>query len=201
MLRDKAALKDPGHRSRWMLHVLSITSLWVMMVLSACGAAMEPASSTPTPTQTPSPIVDFTVVDLEEQDVHLSDLRGNVVLVNFWASWCSPCREEMPILQAYYLAHKDENFVLVGVNVSDRPERVRELVAENGYQFPIWLDPPGNVLIDLRMQGLPASLLIDAEGHLIDRWVGPVAEGSLDAIVGPHLAGEDGTWREAASPD
>ncbi len=166
--------------------------LLLMTVLTACGKAAEIPWSTAMPAPTAGLVLEFTVKDLEEQEVHLSDLRGNVVLVNFWASWCSPCRKEMPVLQEYYLEHKDEGFVLVGVNVSDRPERVRELAAENGYQFPIWIDPPGNVLIDLRMQGLPASLLIDAEGQLINRWIGPVAEGSLDAIVGPHLAGGGG---------
>jgi cytochrome c biogenesis protein CcmG/thiol:disulfide interchange protein DsbE len=193
MAKMRNVLKEPVRTCGPTLGVVGWVMLLVVMVLSACGKAAEIPSSTATPAPTAGPFLEFTVLDLEEQEVHLSDLRGNVVLVNFWASWCSPCREEMPILQEYYLEHKEENFVLVGVNVSDRPERVAELVAENGYQFPIWLDPPGNVLIDLRMQGLPASLLIDAEGHLINRWIGPVAEGSLDVIVGPYVGGGDGS--------
>ena len=188
MLSDEGGLKELDSRGGPNLGSLGLAMILAMTVLGACIEAPESTASTATPVPTPGPILEFVVLDLEEQEVHLSDLRGNVVLVNFWASWCSPCRDEMPILEAYYLDHKDEAFVLVGVNVSDRPERVRELVAENDYQFPIWLDPPGNVLIDLRMQGLPASLLIDAEGRLIERWIGPVDAGSLDTIVGSHIA-------------
>jgi thiol-disulfide isomerase/thioredoxin len=133
------------------------------------------------------PLIDFSIKDLSGQPVQLSDHRGEVVLVNFWATWCSPCREEMPILQEYYLDHRDEGFVLVGVNVSGRPEEVAAFVEDNGYVFPIWLDPPGNILIDLGINGLPASLLVDAEGHLHKRWIGPLSPSLLEIEVTPLL--------------
>jgi thiol-disulfide isomerase/thioredoxin len=146
----------------------------------ACGQA-------PTPTEEPGPVIDFTVKDLSGQSVSLSDLRGKVVLVNFWATWCPPCKEEMPLLQEYYLAHREDNFVLVGVNVSGRPEEVAAYVEEAGYVFPIWLDPPGNVLIDMGAQGLPISLLVDSGGHLRKRWIGPLTREVLEAEITPLL--------------
>jgi thiol-disulfide isomerase/thioredoxin len=150
---------------------------------------------TPEPTQTkdageaeaPGPPIDFSIQDISGRSVQLSDHRGRVVLVNFWATWCSPCRDEMPILQDYYLDHKDEGFVLVGVNVSGRPQEVATFVEEAGYVFPIWLDPPGNVLIDLGVNGLPASLLVDEEGRLREQWVGPLSPPLLEAEVTPLI--------------
>jgi len=139
------------------------------------------------PTEEPGPIVDFSVQDFSGREVRLSDYRGQVVLVNFWATWCSPCREEMPLLQEYYQAHRDRGFILVGINVSGRPDEVAAFVEEAGYSFPIWLDPPGKVLIDLGVHGLPASLLVDAEGHRRKLWVGPLTRELLDAEVTPYL--------------
>lgn len=166
-------------------------ALVAAVLIGACvpGQGSEPGGPLPTPTETKlsGPVIEFCVKDLEGREVCLSDYRGKMVLVNFWATWCSPCREEMPVLQAYYLDHKDQGFVVVGVNVSDRPQSAAEFVQEAGYSFPIWLDPPGNVLIDLRMQGLPASLLIDPQGHLLNRWIGPVMRESLEAEIGPRL--------------
>ncbi|WP_236709974.1 TlpA family protein disulfide reductase [Longilinea arvoryzae] len=131
------------------------------------------------------PEIDFTVKDLSGASVTLSSLHGKVVLVNFWATWCSPCKEEMPLLQAYYDAHKAEDFTLVAVNVSDDVEDAQAFIAQNGYTFPVWSDPPGNVLIDLNMNGLPASLVIDAQGKLVKRWIGPLAQEDLDDVITP----------------
>lgn len=134
------------------------------------------------------PEIDFSVKDLSGATISLSSLRGKVVLVNFWATWCSPCKEEMPLLQAYYDAHKEDDFVLVGVNVSDDVEDAQAFIDQYGYTFPIWSDPPGNVLIQLNMNGLPASLVIDAQGRLIKRWIGPLAQEDLENVVSPLLS-------------
>lgn len=133
------------------------------------------------------PEIDFTVKDLSGQSVSLSTLRGKVVLVNFWATWCSPCKEEMPLLQAYYDAHKEDDFVLVGVNVSDDVEDAQAFIDQSGYTFPVWSDPPGNVLIDLNMNGLPASLVVDEQGKLVKRWIGPLAQEDLEDVITPLL--------------
>jgi thiol-disulfide isomerase/thioredoxin len=152
----------------------------------------------PTTTDTDSeeedlgPLIDFTVQDISSQPVRLSDHLGKVVLVNFWATWCSPCREEMPLLQDYFVDHRDQGFVLIGLNVSERPEKVAEYVEEGGYIFPVWLDPPGNILIDLKVNGLPASLLIDREGHLRGKWIGPLTKDLLETEITPLLVSSQG---------
>lgn len=132
--------------------------------------------------------LDFSVKDLSGESVKLSSLRGKTVLVNFWATWCSPCKEEMPLLQSYYDAHKLDGFVLVAVNVSDDVEDAQAFIEEYGYSFPVWSDPPGNVLIDLGMNGLPSSLVISPEGMVVKRWIGPVTQEDLDGVITPLLS-------------
>ncbi len=108
-------------------------------LLSACVAGV---TSPPEPTPTPQPLIDLTVKDLQGEPASLSDLRGEVVLVNFWASWCSPCREEMPLLQTFYQAHHSKGFTLLAINVSEDPEEVAAFIEEQAYTFPVWSDPP-----------------------------------------------------------
>lgn len=168
--------------------VLSGLVLGAWLVLGSPVLLPGAAAQTVTPSPTPQPTVDFVVEDVNEREVHLSDYRGSVVLVNFWATWCSPCKEEMPILDAYYQAYKDAGVVLLGVNVSDRPDEAAAFFEEAGYSFPLAFDPPGNVLIDLGARGLPVSLLVDEDGHLLEKWVGPLTREMLEEAVTPLLA-------------
>lgn len=151
-------------------------------------ASEAPASDAP-PAATPLPVVDFTVVDANEQEVHLSDYRGKIILVNFWATWCGPCKEELPMLESYYREHQDENFVLLAVNVSDRPEDALAFYEAAGYSFPLAFDPPGNVLIELGARGLPVSLLVDEQGHLVEQWIGALPPHVLEDSITPRLPG------------
>ena len=169
--------------------VAGITALvvfGVLLYLNTRPAAQDPVV-TATPQPTPAPVWAFELEDLEGQPVKLSDLRGQVVLVNFWASWCPPCRDEMPLLQDFYLAHREEGFTLLGVNVSEDADDAAAFIEANGYPFPVWRDPPGNLLIELGLNGLPASVLVDAEGRIVKRWIGPLAEEDLTGTVLPLL--------------
>jgi thiol-disulfide isomerase/thioredoxin len=191
-----SAQRKETKRSSWKYPLLLIVLVVLALLINNQTQTVQFAifaGSTPTGTYPNSgvedigPLIDFSLEDLSGQSVQLCDHRGKVVLVNFWATWCSPCREEMPLLQDYYFAHKDQGFVLIGINVSDRPDEVADYVEEAGYTFPIWLDPPGNILIDLKVNGLPASLLIDREGHLRRKWIGPLTEEVLEAEITPLL--------------
>lgn len=141
-------------------------------------------------TSTLAPVLDLTFRDIEGNDVPLSAYRGSLTLVNFWATWCSPCKEELPILDAFYRQHKAEGFTLLAVNVSDRPEEALKFMQEKGYDFPLVYDPPGDTMIELKIRGLPASLLVSREGHLLEYWIGPLSQEMLDAEVLPYLASD-----------
>ena len=156
----------------------------LIFLFTACAAGVDQES---TPTSTPKPPIDLSLKDLQGNSVQLSSLRGEVVLVNYWASWCSPCREEMPILDEFYKEHQSEGFMLIAVNVSESAEDAAEYVAEHGYSFTVWSDPPGDTMIELGINGLPASLLLDETGRIQKVWLGSVTEEILETSVFPLL--------------
>lgn len=155
-----------------------------LMFLTACSAGSDKKQQS---TNTPKPPIDLTLEDLNGQRVRLSDLRGKVVLVNYWASWCNPCRDEMPILNAFYKAHQSKGFSLVAVNVSESAEDASDYVNELGYSFTVWSDPSGDTMIELGINGLPASLLLDEGGRIVKVWLGPLTKEMLEEAVLPLL--------------
>jgi thiol-disulfide isomerase/thioredoxin len=166
------------------LNTILATLVVTLILLTACVAG---SSQTEDQLETPKPPIDLSLKDVSGQNVQLSDLRGQIVLVNYWASWCSPCRDEMPVLDAFYQAHKTEGFILISINVSESAEDAAAYVEEKGYQFPVWSDPPGNTMIELGINGLPASILLDQEGRILKVWFGPLTEAMLEETVLPLL--------------
>jgi cytochrome c biogenesis protein CcmG/thiol:disulfide interchange protein DsbE len=117
---------------------------------------------------------DFAVPDLAGQAVRLSGLRGQVVLVNLWTTWCPPCREEMPSMQKLYERLKDRGFVLLAVSQDENGKAVVEpFVRELGLTFPVLVDPEHQVGDRYEVWGYPESFLIDREGRIVERIIGP----------------------------
>jgi len=162
----------------------------VVLFMGACQASPETGGA---PTDVPAApestevALDFVATDLEGSDVHLSSLRGKVVLVNFWASWCPPCQDEMPLLQLYYETHAEDGFVLLGLNVSDQPDTIEAIIDEFELTFPVWRDPLGDIMLDMNVRGLPTSIVIDSSGHQVFAWLGPFDEASLDEHITPLI--------------
>ena len=123
---------------------------------------------------------DFELVTLDGEPARLSDLRGKVVLLNFWATWCPPCKAEMPDLEALYRKHGDAHgFVVVGVNYEEDAAPVEAIIRERGLSFPVFLDARGEAGAQLGVRGLPASFIIDREGYIRDAWNGQIAPGAM----------------------
>ena len=116
---------------------------------------------------------DFELARLSGDRIALSDYRGRVVLVNFWATWCKPCEDEMPSMERLYQALSPAGFELVAVSVDETPEEVARFRDRLGVSFPIALDPGQEVSRRYQTQGFPESLLIDADGRIVERYVGP----------------------------
>jgi len=124
---------------------------------------------------------DLTLLNLEGQEVSLSDFRGKLVLVNFWATWCSPCRQELPAIQAQY--ESTDDLVVLGVNFQEGADEVRPFVTEAGLTFPVLLDETGRATLIYRVRGLPTSFLVDADGLIAAVHVGPMTARQLASYV------------------
>jgi thiol-disulfide isomerase/thioredoxin len=127
---------------------------------------------------------------LDGSEMSLSDHEGNVVLVNLWASWCSPCRAEIPDLEAAYQAHQDKGLVILGVNVEEPHETVAPFVEEFGMSYPILLDKAGELMKIYRVQGLPMSFIVDADGVIQVRHMGFLTGEQLDSYLADLLPAE-----------
>jgi peroxiredoxin len=109
---------------------------------------------------------DFTLSDLQGNPWHLRDLKGKVVLVNFWATWCPPCRKEMPDLQALYDKYKDQGFVVVSIS-DEEAAKVQPFISERKISYPVLLDPGRKVNELFQVEGIPKSFVYNREGKLV----------------------------------
>ena len=130
------------------------------------------------------PAPDFNLKTLTGDTVKLADLKGKKVFINFWATWCPPCVEEMPAIQQFYEQHgNDENLVILAVNATDLEsdiESVQQFVDKNGIGFPILLDEKGDVSINYEVLTIPTSVILNEEGKVIEQIIGPVSEEMLE---------------------
>src|SRR5207302_7379092 len=118
---------------------------------------------------------DFTLGMADGKPFRLSEQRGKTVIVNFWATWCPPCREEMPALERLYRQHKDHGLVLVAVSIDADPKIVPPYVQASKLTFPIALDPKADVANTYGVRALPSSFVVDRQGTMTALALGPRA--------------------------
>ncbi|MBL8334690.1 MAG: TlpA family protein disulfide reductase [Rubrivivax sp.] len=116
--------------------------------------------------QADAPAPDFTLPVLGGKPLRLGEQRGHVVLVNFWASWCGPCRLEMPQLERLHQSYQRAGLVLLGINVDDDPQRAGDMARRQGIRFPVLLDTDKAVVRRWDLGSMPATVLIDREGRV-----------------------------------
>ena len=121
----------------------------------------------------------------------LSDLKGKGVILNFWATWCGPCRQEMPLLQKAFEDHGDEGLVVVGVDVGEQAEPVQAFFKELGLTFPALLDADQEISRLYRVYGLPTTFFLDRQGVINYVLVGPADQALLDRQI-PEILGASG---------
>ena len=132
--------------------------------------------------------VDFSLNDFSNKTVRLSDYRGKPVFVNLWASWCPPCRAEMPDLIAFYKAHQNEGLVFLAIDTQDTQAPAQQFINEKQMPFPVLFDPDGKVMRLFGASGLPSSYLIDRNGKIVFSWTGQISPAILDQRVVPLLS-------------
>jgi len=125
---------------------------------------------------------DFTLTDLQGQSWHLRDLKGKVVLVNFWATWCPPCRKEMPDLEALYEKYKDQGFVVLAIS-DEEATKVTPFIAERKISYPVMLDPGRKVKELYQVDGIPKSFVYDRDGKLVAQSIDMRTRGQFQQML------------------
>ena len=115
---------------------------------------------------------DFTLPNVDEQQVSLRQYRGKVVFLNFWATWCIPCREEMPALEQLHQTFQQQDLIILAINLKEGAEQVKTFFQQRTLSFPALLDQNGTVFRDYSVAGMPTTYLIGRDGKLLARGVG-----------------------------
>jgi peroxiredoxin len=149
------------------------------------GPAANEVSAIPAAVDYPAP--DLRLTDLDGHPVSLADQLGKWVLVNNWATWCPPCKAEMPTLQAYFDDHREQNFTLIAIESGEPAEQVAEYVDKNNLHLPVWPDPEQKVYDLFHNISLPASWLIDPQGQVRLAWFGAIDRETLEKYITPLL--------------
>jgi peroxiredoxin len=161
-------------------------------------AALASPSEAPVVAPTPLPALpvgielgqlapDFALSDLGGTPIRLGDLRGQVVVVNFWATWCPPCRVEAPALQAASQRYAQQGVIFLGVDQREDAATVQQFAAEFGLTYPLLLDTDGAVAAMYQVLGIPTTVFVDAQGVVAARHVGPLTEEQIAQYVDPLL--------------
>ena len=167
-----------------MTSILILGEIWTFM-----SRVNEPSSQPPGPPPNPKAgfaAPDFTLDTLDGGPLTLAEMRGQPVVLNLWASWCLPCRSEMPAIEKAYQRYKDAGLMVIGLNMTsqDSESDVRAFVQEFGLTFPIVLDRDGSVQSRYQLLGLPSTYFIDQKGIIRSVVVGgPLSEGTIQSNV------------------
>ncbi len=141
--------------------IVGVLLVAIFAVAVSGGLAWSMGSRVPVVGSTPD---DFRLIDLEGKSQSLSQYRGKVVLVNFWATWCKPCTTEMPAMQTTYDRLREKGFVVLAINELEDDAKVREHVKQHGHTFPVLMDRDNKVANQFGVFGLPVSVFIDEKG-------------------------------------
>jgi cytochrome c biogenesis protein CcmG/thiol:disulfide interchange protein DsbE len=114
------------------------------------------------------PAPDFTLTTFKGTTISLEDLRGKPVVINFWASWCPPCRIEAPLIERTWRAYKKRGPIFIGVNIQDRKEDALNYIREFDITYPNGPDPTGEIAIDYGVSGLPVTFFVSSRGEVVD---------------------------------
>ena len=202
MNRDRA-LKHPseataGMRKRYVIIVASVVPVAALFAL--LGWAVAQSGGNPGGfginnkfgevgiDQRPAPL--FAKEGLDGEPISLLGLRGKVVMLDFWSSWCPPCRREAPALNQVYREYRDKNIEFIGVAIWDDHEKVSGHVEEFNVSYPNLVDEKGRIAISYGVSGIPEKLFIDPGGNLVRKFVGPMSPGDLTEALDGLLASQ-----------
>ena len=177
----------------WAMAVLALLGAGWITVSRADQAAQEGGTPPDTLPREGYLAPDWALESLDGEHLTLSGLRGQVVVLNFWATWCPPCRSEMPAIEQVYRTHRDQGLTVIAVNVQEAQEQTQAFVEEMGLTFPVLADRDGSVSTRYRVTSLPTTFIIDRAGVIREVAVGgPLSRAYIASAVAPLLAREEG---------
>jgi cytochrome c biogenesis protein CcmG, thiol:disulfide interchange protein DsbE len=162
---------------------LVVASVLPVLLLGLLGLILVVRGSWTSPTTVGSVAPDFTLVDLDGNPVHLADLRGRPVIVNFWASWCAPCVESFPLLREVADEHADDDLVVLGIVYQDRSESARAFMQRHGGTWQALMDPDENAARAYNIFAPPETFFIGRDGTIVARHFGQFTADSLGEKV------------------
>jgi thiol-disulfide isomerase/thioredoxin len=188
MRRERGAALTPDQRWAWLLVAAVCGGLgWIVATRE------QPMAPPAAATIVAPPLVDVAAQTLDGAAVRLGDQRGQVILLNLWATWCPPCRAEMPLIQAAYEQYRDAGFTVLAVSQGEEAATVAAYVREAGLTFPVWLDAAGAAGRAYQVRALPASIFIGRDGTVRAVYRGPLSRSVIDGTVVPLLAEPGGS--------
>jgi cytochrome c biogenesis protein CcmG/thiol:disulfide interchange protein DsbE len=155
---------------RWWKVGLTLAAIGSMVGLLAYGFTTDPRAIPSILTGKPAP--DFSLTLFDGRTIRLSDFRGKVVFLNFWASWCPPCRAEARMLEQAWQRYKDQGVVFLGVEIQDKEEAARGFIQEFGITYINGRDPQNRIAIDYGVYGIPETFFIDKDGRITYKQIG-----------------------------
>jgi peroxiredoxin len=126
--------------------------------------------------------IDFTVESLVGDSESLSDYRGKVIFLNFWATWCGPCKAEVGEIDALHETLKDEDFMIMALSIQEQKKKVSKFMKSNDIDFPVYLDSDGAVAAMYAVNGIPTTYIIAPDGTIVGRAIGPRQWGGTESV-------------------
>lgn len=126
---------------------------------------------------------DFQVTTLDGESLKLSDLRGSIVMIDFWSSWCPPCRSEAPILAEAYERWSELGVEFVGIAIWDNEDDVADFLTRHGINYPNAIDDDGSIAVEFGVRGIPEKFFVDPDGEIVRKINGPNTAQSLDEVL------------------
>ena len=167
------------------LLILGLASFLFLAGKQDSSAVGDERSVTPMEVNFPAP--ELALENLEGDTQSLADFKGDVILVNNWATWCPPCKAEMPSLKEYHDVHARDGFTVIAVEAGDKYDEVLAFAQSLDLTFPVWLDPNGASLQAINNGSLPNSYVIDRTGTVRLAWTGEISLGMLEKFVTPII--------------
>jgi len=165
------------------MRLLAVFALLLCLMPSPASARSERPQEAPDGSLAAgAPAPDFTLQDLGGESVTLSQYRGKVVFLNFWASWCPPCRAEMPSMERLYEVFANDDFVMLAVNIEQDAEAVRGFLRQHPHAFPVLLDLEETTQLLYGVDRFPETFLIDRQGRIVERYIGARDWSSVDFL-------------------